>query len=307
MHQPPSIKFQLVDFEFNGNRTTLNHDFLLPQPPYSRYQIKGSCKGFIFFHCNVDFWIWNPSTGIHKQIPLSPFNSSKLRSSRLHRMSRPYRMYGFGYDHSRDDYLVVILTYNHIPNRPSHLEFFSLRDNTWNEIQGTPFTYFSTGGDHGSFINGVIHWGGAKSYDLRGNHIIIVAFDIIERKLFEMPLPDDFCHRRRYYSLCVLGEFLGLCAMDYKNHIVEIWMMKEYKQHSSWTNTVVIRVDPCFSFTKPVYGTKSGVIIGKDGDRLVKYNGKRQMLEYLQIDLQVKELALYTESLFSLPGDCEQV
>jgi hypothetical protein len=70
---------------------------------------------------------------------------------------------------------------------------------------------------------------------------------------------------------------------------------------------LLIEIDQCFSFTKPVCGTKSGVIIGKDGDRLVKYNGKRQMLEYLQIDPHVKELALYTESLFSLPGDCEQV
>jgi F-box interacting protein len=301
-HQYPSIKFQCIDFEINGNRTTLNHDFLLPRRPYSHYQIKGSCRGFIFLHRNVDTWIWNPSSGIHKQIPLSPFDS-KLHGSRTH------NLYGFGYDHSRDDYLVVILTtYDHIANRSSHLEFFSLRDNMWNEIGGTPFTYLSIIGDHtcGSFINGAIHWLADKSCDLPVNHII-VAFDLIERKLFEMPIPNNFHPYREFYSLWVFEEFLSLFAMDYDNHLIEIWVMKEYKQHLSWTKTIVIRDDHYIPFTKPLCGTKSGDIIGKDGYRLVKYNSKGQLLEYLPIEPRTRDLILYTESLFSLPGDCEQV
>ncbi|MCI24549.1 F-box family protein, partial [Trifolium medium] len=76
--------------------------------------------------------------------------------------------------------------------------------------------------------------------------IVIVVFDLMERKLFEMPLPDDFHHSRENYG----GDF-----------------------------------------------------IGKDGDRLVKYNDKGQLLEYLHIDRDADELAMYTESLFSLPGE----
>jgi F-box interacting protein len=219
---------------------------------------------------------------------------------------RPHHLYGFGYDHSRDDYLVVIVTYHHFAGT-SHLEFFSLRDNMWNEIGVTPFTYVGIRGCDrtcGTFINGAIHWLARKRCHPSVDVIVVFVFDIIERKLFDMPLPDDFHYT--YYFLWVFEEFLSLCAMDHDNHMVEIWMMKEYKQHSSWTKTIVIRDDHHIPFTKPVCGTKSGDIIGKYGDRLVKYNCKGQLLEYLPIEPRTLDLILYTESLFSLP-DCEQV
>jgi hypothetical protein len=44
-------------------------------------------------------------------------------------------LYGFGYDESRDDYLIVSISCGQTSS--SHLEFFSLKDNTWKEIEGT--------------------------------------------------------------------------------------------------------------------------------------------------------------------------
>jgi len=35
-------------------------------------QIGGSCRGFVFLHSDKGFYLWNPSTGVHKQIPRSP-------------------------------------------------------------------------------------------------------------------------------------------------------------------------------------------------------------------------------------------
>ncbi|KAL5066735.1 hypothetical protein RYX36_017622, partial [Vicia faba] len=35
-------------------------------------------RGFILFCRSSNIYIWNPSTGVHKQIPLSPFGGSNL-------------------------------------------------------------------------------------------------------------------------------------------------------------------------------------------------------------------------------------
>ncbi|XP_045791127.1 F-box/kelch-repeat protein At3g23880-like [Trifolium pratense] len=269
--QTPPRKFQSIDFEINSDSVSLNHNFL--PPPYTYCQIKGSCRGFICLYSFRDIWIWNPSNRFHKQIPLSRFGSV------LHNFT--YHLYGFGYDQSRDDYVVVLLTCYLITNFSCVLEFFSLRDNTWNEIGKTHLTYLNTCQcKAGSFINGVVHW-----------------------KLFEMPLPNDFHHSRENYGIWVFGEFLSLWVKDYPNNTTEIWVMKEYKLHSSWTKTLVICAEGGSSFYKPVCRTKSGDIIGKDHDRLVKYNDKGQLLEYLHIDRYADDLAMYTESLFSLPGE----
>jgi F-box interacting protein len=281
-------KIQSTDFEINHHSVSPKHKFL---QPFFYHQIKGSCRGFICLCCYIDIWIWNPSNGFHKQIPLSPFGS-KLRENHI-----PH-LYGFGYDHARDDYLVVLLSYD--PNFSSHLEFFSLRDNMWNEIEDTHFTYLNDSGNPsaGTFFNGAIHWL-AEHYFSSVN--VIVAFGLMERKQFEMPLPVGFDHDPEDFDLWIFGEFLSLWFADYDNHLVEIWVMKEYKLHSSWTKTLVIRVDHGIPFDKPLYRTKSGDIIGKYRDRLVKYNG--QLVEYLYIDQYANELAVYTESLFSLPGE----
>jgi F-box interacting protein len=106
--------------------------------PHSHAYIKGSCRGFIFFHCFSRLYIWNPSTGLQKQIPLSPFDSKFT----THRVST--NLYGFGYDQSKNDYLVVVLAYEPIITNNvvlSHLEVFSLRDNTWKQIEGAHFPY----------------------------------------------------------------------------------------------------------------------------------------------------------------------
>jgi hypothetical protein len=179
----------------------------------------------------------------------------------------------------------------------------------WNETEDTQFTYLTDFDNTraGTFFNGAIHWLTERYFSSVN---VIVVFDLMERKLFDMPLPDGFDHDPEDFGLWIFGEFLSLWFADYDNHLVEIWVMKEYKLHSSWTKTLVIHVDHGIPFDKPVCRTKSGDIIGKNHGGLVNYNDKGQLLENIFIDWYVNELAVYTESLFSLPnelGDCEQV
>ncbi|PNY10897.1 F-box/kelch-repeat protein [Trifolium pratense] len=301
---PPQIRS--IDFEalLNDGSASPNPNLWLPQS-YFPLQMKGSCRGFIFLHCSSNNYLWNPSTGFHKQIPLSPIDS---------RFGAYFHyLYGFGYDQSRDDYLVVLLSYD--PAVPahfkSHLEIFSLTDNTWKKIEDTriPYRghyYYYYYPKVGLLFNGAIHW----LVTHHGSSVtVIVAFDLMERKLLEITLPYSFVghHCVSDIGLWVFGEFLSLWAMT--DGIVEIWVMKQFTVHYSWTKTHVFPIGaiPYFS---PIYSTKNGDIIGTiDGTGLVKYNGQGQMLGHCSYcdDPRGSQVVMYTESLLSLPGDHEQV
>ncbi|CAJ2654073.1 unnamed protein product [Trifolium pratense] len=290
-----------IDFEvlFNNHSNSLNPNLSLPQS-YFPLHIKGSCRGFIFFNCSSNNYIWNPSTGFCKSLPLSPTIGSNFGTYSY--------LYGFGYDHSRDDYLLASLYPALAADVSSHLEIFSLRDNAWKEIEDTPFPYWSP--YHypklGLLFNEALHWFVSRSSSLVD---VIVSFNLMERKLFEIPIPSDFGDYLLDIGSWVFGEFLSLWAM--RNRIVEIWVMKEYKVHSSWIKNIVLSIDTlptkCFF---PIYSTKSVDVIGTDdGSGLVKYNNKGHLLEYRTYcdDPRGSQVVMYTESLLSLPGDHEQV
>ncbi|WJX90760.1 hypothetical protein P8452_72627 [Trifolium repens] len=301
-------KYQSIDFESSINKSTSLNLNGIPQSTYGidPLEIKGSCRGFICLQhrSKSKFYLWNPSTGFRRPIPFSHFYSTFQADRFTH-------LFGFGYDKSRDDYLLVLFSLN---NLSSHLEFFSLRDNKWTEIEGPHIRcripYLNP--KPGTLFNGAIHWL-AYRRDLMVGPKVIVVFDLMGRKLLDMSLPHDLDHVHRIYDLLVSGEFLSLCAKQYDNHgyytcKFEMWMMKDYKLHSSWTK--ILDVDyPTFNFS-PICFTKSGDIIGTYGCvGLIKYNDKGQRLEYCNYsnNLGKFEVAVYTESLFSLPGNCEQV
>lgn len=241
-------------------------------------------------HTRSNIYIWNPSTGLHKQIPFSPI-ASNLEY-----------FYGFGYDRLTDDYLMVLMSYDAsktLATVSSHLEFFSLRDNTWKEIKGTHFPYSNPilyQPKAGLLFNEAIHW---LAYHNDLHQYVVVAFDLMKRKLCNMYLPDEFDNILDYSGLWVFGEFLSFSSNNFDNHTVEIWVMKEYKVHSSWTKTHVLSIDAnvneSLSFS-PLCCAKSGDIIGTCGGiGLVKYNDKGQLLEHCSYrnDSRESQVAMY--------------
>ncbi|MCH84985.1 F-box protein, partial [Trifolium medium] len=177
--------------------------------------------------------------------------------------------------------VMSLLRFKCVHDISSCLEFFSLRNNTWNEIEGTQFLYINYHIEPrvGPFFNGAIHWLASNENLLMD---IILAFDLTKRELLEMPFPDGFNHDFEDCDFWVFGEFLSLWAMDYDNDTFEIWVMKEYKVHSSWTKTLVFPIyETSTPYFYPICSTKSGDIVGKDGDTVLqKYNDKGQLLEY---------------------------
>ncbi|KAK2417298.1 F-box/kelch-repeat protein [Trifolium repens] len=296
-HETQSIDLE-ASLDDDSSIVSLNPNFI-PSQPSSCIEIEASCRGFILLQFKSSiyirdplaeiystFYLWNPSTGLHRQIPLSPF------------IVDAQYFYGFGYDHSTDDYLIVSIS---SCINSSYLEFFSLRANTWKQIDDDTHIHYG----NASHFNGAIHWF-AYCHELEKN--VIVAFDLMKRKLLEMPFPDQFDLEIAYYKgLWVFKEYLSLCAMNKINDTVEIWVMKEYKVHSSWTKTHVLPTDgiPNNLFF-PLCSTKSGDIVGVDyHNRLVKYNDERPLLGHRSYrnNPDVFQMAVYTECLLSLPGD----
>ncbi|CAJ2634485.1 unnamed protein product [Trifolium pratense] len=311
-----SIDFEASSLDDDSVSVSLYPNFI-PLESYSFIRIKGSCRGFLLLHCYYeqrlpmfgiyDIYIWNPSTGFHKEIPFSPFASDPDKQYFNY-------FYGFGYDQSTNDYLLVRMSSDsHFNDLPPHGEYFSLRANTWKEIEGTQFPYRNPMEDEqltvGFLFNGAIHW---FAYRCDLNRQVIVAFDLLERKLFDMHLPDDFHRELNEFGFWVFGEFLSLWAVYYgddvhDNSTLEVWVMKEYKVDSPWTKTLVLP----FGGTSrknfpPICSTKSGDIIGTNSHTgLEKYNDRGLMLEYHSYfnGRCGWEVALYTESLLSLPNN----
>ncbi|XP_061349778.1 F-box/kelch-repeat protein At3g06240-like [Gastrolobium bilobum] len=203
------------------------------------------------------------STGVHKRISSSPLNSN------LNVMFFTFS-YGFGYDPSTEDYLVVQAVKKISNDWETHLEIFSLRANTWKEIEGTPFPYMNTSDvpRNGLLFNGAIHWL-AFNYDETVN--VIVVFELVERSLSEIPLPDDFHFEFdfEFCDLCVLGGFL--CFWVLGEVTTDIWAMEDYKVQS-WTRTIIGSTkDIPTKYFSPICSTKSGDIFGIDNSARDRY------------------------------------
>jgi hypothetical protein len=124
-----ATRFRSIDFEasLDSVSASLNLFFMYYSESYYDLEIKGSCRGFILLHGRFNIYLWNPSTGHNKKLPLSPYDGCKKNQNYF---------YGFGYDNSTDDYLLVSLSHDPKLTNTKYLEFFSLRANTWKEIEG---------------------------------------------------------------------------------------------------------------------------------------------------------------------------
>ncbi|KAF1881214.1 hypothetical protein Lal_00023249 [Lupinus albus] len=288
----------------HSDHAVINANFL--RPTYSN--IKGSCRGFLLIlHHDSYLYLWNPSTGVYTQLSLFPINSSNVYAF------NPNSFYGFGYDASRDEYLVVVLTscdpedglktYQFVEDFETNTGFFSLKTNEWNNIEDTHLPpYINAFGGVGKLLNDTIHWLVLRR-DVPKN--IILAFDLMKKSFSEVPFPaEDFNIKPGCCDLCVLGGLLSLCVKG--NNVIDIWVMKEYNVLSSWTKSIVVSVDelPIKShYFYPVCSTKNGDIVGINGGKwLMKCNAKGQVIEHYMYcaDPHGCEAGFYRESLFPL-------
>ncbi|KAK7245353.1 hypothetical protein RIF29_40193 [Crotalaria pallida] len=282
----------------------LNLSFL---PPFSFTEIKCSCRGFLLLcHSFEDLYLWNPSTNIHRLLPVSPTAASNMDVPVL----RDTIFYGFGYDPSKDDYLVLLASYDPVPLLSMALvktcfELYSSRANAWEKIEGTDLPYMASDGPRtGTLLNGIIHW-----FAHCPDALVILAFDLVERKFSEVRLPNNFNPNYTFCDLCVLGGCLSVHVT--LGDTTEIWVMKKYNVQSSWTKSFTLSNNdlpsPKQDFS-PIFATRSGDIVGLNGSMLVKCNAEGQLLEHrLFCDAPDGcEAVMYRESLLSFPVEDAQ-
>ncbi|XP_061344288.1 F-box/kelch-repeat protein At3g23880-like [Gastrolobium bilobum] len=301
--------------EIDAGDSALLH-LAVPYPPScsvyrNKFEILGSCRGFILlgYHKNDNLMLWNPSTGAQKPI---------LRS---HNYYSERALYGFGYDASTDDYSIIMIFSGDRASWETYtIVFFSLKTNSWTRIGNIDFPYWVTPKRYrsGVLLNGALHW----LIFSKGQPIspVIIAFDLKERSLSEIPVPCkvfipvfyDNCH------LAVIGGCLSLCCWPIYSDSdsdsdsdakIKIWMMEEYKVQSSWTESINLTTPHIASkYIMPISFTKDLVIVGSNAEgKLIKLNDKGELLELskhtVRIFKESSQYFTYRESLLSLPRE----
>ncbi|WVZ07473.1 hypothetical protein V8G54_020819 [Vigna mungo] len=257
--------------------------------------ILGSCRGFIllYYERSDDLILWNPSIGVHKQLPHFQYDN----------ITREF-LYGFGYDPSKDDYLITIIPFSSSFSAEIETHIFSFKIASWNNVLvNVPYSDpgICLAVRAGSLVNETLHW---LVLSKEKKVLIILAFDLVQRSFSEISLLDHLSTEYRVCGLRVMGGCLGVCYSVEGSGTTEIWVMKEYKVQSSWTKLIVV---PTCEFS-PICITKDGGIFGSDMRNLEKYSDKGELLEHRAYGVQEElfyclnlQCAWYRESLMSLP------
>ncbi|XP_072071398.1 F-box protein CPR1-like isoform X1 [Arachis hypogaea] len=272
-------------------------------PPFQKkarsdFVVLGFCRGFILFHRDPHFLVvWNPLTGSSKRISYSHI---------VHRSKPPgygtiaYNMYlhGFGYDASQDDYLLLVAWCD--CKGQYHSDCFSLRTNSWINLDtAVPkllgFHYWYSGG---LFFNGAFHWVPCELIDYRD---AIVIFDLMEMTFSTLSAPEQLSCS--HPSLALLRGCLALYSRNADCCNTDIWVMKEYKVHSSWTLYQI----PCKDFW-PLCLSSNMDIIGRGYTSCAKtgyilYNVRGDLFKHFKYLCYREPIIVYTESLLPLPND----
>ncbi|XP_014626972.1 F-box/kelch-repeat protein At3g06240-like [Glycine soja] len=171
------------------NSSAVNLPLPLPSSPRNwgkykiygtKHQILGSCRGLILLHNKTRYEnyliLWNPSTGVHKRLSNLKFDSTEY-----------YFLYGFGYDPSTDDYLIVLVgfldEFDEEPYGVPNVHIFSFKTNSWEEDSvRVPNEIFHGKFRSGSLLNETLHW---LVLCKNQNVPVVVAFDLMQRTVTE--------------------------------------------------------------------------------------------------------------------------
>lgn len=133
-------------------------------------------------------------------------------------------------------------------------------------------------------VNGALHWLTIKTPN---NSQIIVAFDLIDKKLLDVPAPTTL--DKGYCAWIKLVGLRGcLCMFTWTQEInIGIQTMREYPVKESWTRFKITgpNIDYGMSLCRPLcLMSDDDVVLDVDGDKLIVYNVKEDQWRYMMVD-----------------------
>ncbi|OAY37722.1 hypothetical protein MANES_11G123900v8 [Manihot esculenta] len=185
----------------------------------------GSCNGLLAMYNGQGIILWNPSTRKHRTLP-----RFWGRSHCEYELLR-----GFGYDAVNDEYKLIVLIQPHMDNNV-RVVVYSLKANSLTRIKYlhnySIIRKCNNRRSIGVLVGGSLHWVVELKGDTKGR--VILAFDLVEEKIYELAIPDMNMNGHSYLHVEELGGSLAICGLA-GDWIFEIWVMKEYGKMESWT------------------------------------------------------------------------
>lgn len=306
VYNDPFLDAIELDYPFS-NTYPIELDYSMGYP-YPR--LIGCCNGLLCIAYRRDrVYLWNPCIREFKILPKLDLFGVESRSG--------YDIeFGFGYDHSTDDYKVVGISRfsgKGDPSGPeSQVKVYSLRANSWRMIQ--EFPYGPDYNEPGKFVSGALIWSAMRTEITNGSSMsfwwLIIALDLKTETFSELPKPVENTGLNR-----LLGTFQGCVSIlaNYQGFHADLWVMKEYGVPESWTKLLTIPYVPYpwplsrhnfrhnFPYYRSLCSSKNGEILMVFHSRLILYDSKNNAFRYPMIhhlSCCVKA-DIYAESLVS--------
>ncbi|KAL5769263.1 hypothetical protein ACOSQ2_016046 [Xanthoceras sorbifolium] len=225
-----------------------------------KIEILGSCNGLLCIsdqQRNEDIFIYNPSTGVHRKLPVPEFDIPTIESTCLTSL-------GFGFH--QNDYKLLRSVYlydkpfQNMDSYECEARIYSFSTNNWRKIGKIPFHISSRAAImfHNNFV-----WKASKGF-VRGMLVPVVAFDLDKEEFWEVPRPEIANPEEGQIEVGVFEGRFSIYHM-WKSDRVEIWTMEEFGVKHSWRKLFVIRpklaMDEGFVYLKPLLMMRNGKIL----------------------------------------------
>ncbi|KAK3190359.1 hypothetical protein Dsin_029920 [Dipteronia sinensis] len=263
-----SSSFRSVDFEASSRNIIkdVRLDFPLEVGGgVCGYTVIGSCNGLLLVIYDEGLVIWNPWTGGHKALsslfdPLENFDDFGCYFD---------DRFGFGYDHSTDDYKIVRISRS--DDNKYQVEIYSLKTKSCQKRITLPWQigYIKRRRQPGNFINGALYWPIRYAVGFESISLAVLRFDLSNQEFNVILSPKEFQRREQ---LGVLGGRLCMFGYNRENHMC-MWAMEDNveNQNQNWIKLLSIPLPPLEEtegrFLIPVCFMNNGELLLTTGQR----------------------------------------
>ncbi|KAK9285244.1 hypothetical protein L1049_024433 [Liquidambar formosana] len=182
---------------------------------------------------------------------------------------------------------------------PPRVEMYSLKTNSWKDIQNVAPCMTIWFCNKSPVVNGVVLWLAGKKNEESHSNEFILSFDMANEVFSEIKLPECF-HDVLVHDMYGMVESLSLFVYSKEKCREEIWVMKKYGAAESWSKQYTFE---WMDFALPFLGSlKNGELVVKDDHdgKLIFYDPRVQQVKDVRIHGIRGSLCVFTCYMESL-------